>query len=63
MTIMQLFLDFTNDILNMEFLNIKLFYILCGMVIIIFTFKVIQIIGNANIGRKIDKGEKKNDNK
>lgn len=59
MTILNLFLEFANVILNFEILGIKLFHILIGFTLMIFTFKIIKIFGNANVSSKKSKGSDK----
>lgn len=59
MTILNLFLEFVNIILDFEIFGIKLFNILIGFTLMIFTFKVIKIFGNVDISSKKNKGSGK----
>ena len=48
MTIFNLFIDFINSILEIKFLNIPLYIYLISITVIIFIFKLIELLGNAD---------------
>ena len=52
MTILDLFINFANKILDLKILNISLYTYLISFTILIFIFKLIGILGNTNGGRK-----------
>lgn len=59
MTLITLFVDFMETILNMKIFNISLIDYLIAFTIIICIFKIINIFGNNHISRRDKKRDKK----